>query len=324
MGEQVDLLVRRIRNSEVRGARKIAISVADAMVADAEAYLSSENPDYELKFHVQEWGTQLIRSRPSQITLRNSVNNILHGIERIDDDNDEKVFEVLKCNAETFVEVAKGASDKIALLGGNIIRDGDVVLTNSHSDLVSGIVNMAVNVMGKDVEVYVTETRPKYQGMKMVRNLIDMGIKTTLIADSAVNHLMPEVDLVIVGADTIGSDGSVISKIGVSQMALSAHEWNVPFYVAAPTFKFSEDTLSGVMISIEEGPKLDMVKGTPIEDYEPTRDCLDGKEGCLFDIKNPSFDATRAEFVRGVITELYVMSPYSIGEYLARKSGFID
>lgn len=320
MGQKVDKLIEEIKNSEVRGATNIAIRVTEAMVHDAEVYMNSDRRDNDLKYHTQEWGFQLIQSRPSQITLRNSVTSILRGIEKIDDDNDAKVFEVLKSNAETFVEVAKNASERISLLGGNIIRDGDTILTNSHSALVRDIFNMAANIMGKDIQVYVAETRPKYQGVKMANELVNLGIKTTLIVDAAVNHLMPEIDLVIVGSDTIGSDGSVISKIGVSQIALSAHEWKVPFYVAAPTFKFSEETLSGVMIALEQGKESDVVKGSTLGDYEALKDRSNG----LFQIKNPSFDATRAEYVRGVITELYIMSPYSIGEFLARRSGFID
>ena len=321
MGQNVDKLVEEIKNSQVRGATTIAIRVTEALVSDAEAYMNSDDRDDDLKYHTQEWGFQLIESRPSQITLRNSVKSILRGIEKIDDDNDEKTFEVLKSNADAFVKVAEKASEKIAFLGANIICDGDTVLTNSHSALVVGILNEAVNKMGKDVRVIVTETRPKYQGIKMVNELVNLGIKTTLIVDGAVNHVMPEVDLVIVGADTVSSDGSVISKIGVSQIALSAHEWKVPFYVAAPTFKFSEETLSGVMIALEEGKAEDVIKRSTVGDYGLLENHSD--DG-LFEIRNPSFDATRAEFVRGVITELYIMSPYSIGEFLARRSGFID
>ncbi len=315
MGSSVDELVIKIRNSEVRGSTNIAVLVAEALVRDAEEYIENKDMNGDLKLSAQNWGTQLIRSRPSQITLRNSIKNVLAGVEKIHDNNDLKVFEVLKSNGEAFVEQAKSASEKISVLGGNIIRDGDVILTNSHSALTREIFNMAANQMEKDIEVYVAETRPRYQGMKMVKELVDLGIKTTLVIDAAIRHLMPEIDMVIMGADTVGSDDSVISKIGASQIALVAHESRVPFYVAAPTFKFSEDTLSGVMISIEEGKKSEIIKDTVLDGME---------ENEFFRIRNPSFDATRADHITGIITELYIMSPHSIGEYLARKSGVIN
>ena len=181
--------------------------------------------------------------------------------------------------------------------------------------MVKGILDVAFNVLGKDIQVYVTETRPRYQGVKMAKELLDLGIPTTLIVDSAVRHLMKDIDIVLVGADTVSSDGSAISKIGTSLIALAAHEARVPFYVATPTFKFSEDTLSGVMITIEEAAVSEIVKGSDLE----------GSLGNpLFKVKNPSFDATPPEFIRGLITELYIMSPYSVGDYLARMSGVIN
>jgi len=313
MSEKVDAVSETIKQSKIKGAFEIATIVSNALIADATEYIQSGNHG-DLKLNVQKWGAQIIRSRPSQVTLRNTVNNLLYSIERIDDDNDAKVLEVLRINTKLFLDTVNSAQEKISLLGANIIQDGDTILTNSYSSMVKAIIKVARELMDKDIRVIVTETRPKYQGIRMARELIEMGVDTTVIVDSAVRHIIRNVDLIILGADTVSSDGSVITKIGSSQMALVANEARVPLYVAAPTFKFSEDTLSGVMVSIEEGKPSDIYENTELQQ-------LIGNDKLT--IRNPTFDATPPEYIRGIITELYVMSPFSVGEYLARKSGVI-
>ena len=302
MGKNVDMLIDDIVAVRLKGASPVAIRTAEAILADTEAEFNSG-------------ASRVIKSRPTNTSLRNAVKNTLYKIEKIDDEDDEKVLEVIRGNVAAFTETVNTAADRIAKLGANIIRDGTTILTGSYSSMVKGILDTAYNVLGKDIQVYVTETRPRYQGVKMVRELLNLGIPTTLIVDSSARHLMKDVDLVIVGADTVSSDGSAISKIGASLIALAAHEARVPLYVATPTFKFSEETLSGVMIAIEEAAASQIVDGSGLED------CMDNP---LFKVRNPAFDATPPEYIRGLITELYIMSPYSVGDYLAKMSGVID
>lgn len=315
MGNNVDLLISDIVASRLKGSSPVAIRTAEAILADTEEEFASGRSRRCLKLTVQKLGAEVIRSRPSNTSLRNAVKNTLYKIEKIDDEDDEKVLEVVRGNVASFSEIVSTSAERISQLGANIIRNGTTVLTGSYSSMVKGILDVAYNVLGKDIQVYVTETRPRYQGVKMAKELLDLGIPTILIVDSAVRHLMKDIDIVIVGADTVSSDGSAISKIGTSLIALAAHEARVPFYVATPTFKFSEDTLSGVMITIEEASASEIVKGSDLEG---------SISNPLFKVRNPSFDATPPEFIRGLITELYIMSPYSVGDYLARMSGVIS
>lgn len=311
MPEHTDNLIATILEGNVKGSTDLAIETVQAILADAENYKNFES-DYSLQLCILEWGAKIIQSRPSQITLRNAVLNALSklGVDIINDD-DEKVLEVLRSNVLEFINSAEGAKEKIATSGAHVIQNGDVILTHSYSGMVLAMIKHAVQ-NGKNIKVYVTETRPKYQGVRMAKELALMGIETTLTLDSAARYIMKKIDIVLIGVDTVSSDGSIITKIGSSQIALAANEAKVPFYVAAPTFKFSEDTLSGVMIALEEGNPLDLMKdlGINLEDYNE-----------LLEVYNPSYDAIPPEYIRGVITERYIMSPYSIGEYLANRSG---
>jgi ribose 1,5-bisphosphate isomerase len=81
---------------------------------------------------------------------------------------------------------------------------------------------------GKKFEIICTETRPVFQGRFTAREMLDLGVKTTMIVDSASRFLMNDADLVIVGADAITSEGNVINKIGTSMIALAAYEHDSP------------------------------------------------------------------------------------------------
>lgn len=309
---EVYQLIEEIKEARIKGSTEVAVRTAKAILADAEGFVRP-SLDVTLKQEASRWGRDIIRARPSQVTLRNGVKNTLMKVEKLDDENDAKVLECIRSNVEFFLKTLDSAKMRIAHHGANLIRDGDCILTHSYSSMIKAVFKVAKEEFCTDFRVIVTETRPRYQGMKMARELVELGIPTTVIVDSAARSMMKDIDTVMVGADTVSSDGSVITKVGSSQLALVAHEARVPFYVAAPTFKFSEDTLSGVMVKIEKGDPAEIYRGSVLED-------IAGDPNLTF--LNPSFDATPPEYVRGIITERYVMSPFSIGEFIARQYGF--
>jgi methylthioribose-1-phosphate isomerase len=89
---------------------------------------------------------------------------------------------------------------------------------------------------GLPVHVWVSETRPRNQGLLTAWELREAGVPHTLIADNAAGLLLMQgkVDLVIVGADRIAANGDTANKVGTYLKALAARAHGVPFYVAAP------------------------------------------------------------------------------------------
>jgi methylthioribose-1-phosphate isomerase len=139
---------------------------------------------------------------------------------------------------------------------------------------------------GIDVHVWVSETRPRNQGLLTAWELIQAGVPHTLIADNAAGLLMMQgkVDIVIVGADRIAANGDTANKIGTYLKALAAGEHGVPFYVAAPLSTIDFGCPSGAEIPIEERLAEELGAGdTPVA--------------------NPAFDVTPAHLIAGIITE---------------------
>ena len=61
-----------------------------------------------------------------------------------------------------------------------------------------------------------------------------------------------QIDLVIVGADRIAANGDVANKIGTLAVAIAAHHYRIPFYVAAPSSTLDHACRSGDQIPIEQ------------------------------------------------------------------------
>ena len=156
---------------------------------------------------------------------------------------------------------------------------------------------------GIDVHVWVSETRPRNQGLLTAWELKQHGIPHTVIADNAAGLLLArgEVDAVIVGADRIAANGDVANKVGTYLKALAAHEARVPFYVAAPRSTIDFTCRDGNAIPIEErhGDELRLVQGLDDKDRPDSLRQLPSDEA----VGNPAFDVTPARFVTAIITE---------------------
>ena len=110
--------------------------------------------------------------------------------------------------------------------------------------------------------VYADETRPVGQGARLtVWELSRAGVPATLICDNMAASLMAagRIDAVVVGADRIAANGDAANKIGTLGVAVLAHHFGVPFYVAAPESTRDNACATGADIPIEERDRKSVV-----------------------------------------------------------------
>jgi len=174
----------------------------------------------------------------------------------------------------------------------NVYDAIDEIVSNSDE-----FIKNAEEALGKNISVIATESRPRRQGFITIRELNDYGIPTTLIVDSAVRLTMKEVDLVVVGADSISVNGALINKIGTSQLAMAAQEARRNLIVAAETYKFSPRTLLGEMVEIEDRGSEEVIDPEILEELPNVK------------VRNPAFDVTPAEYIDLIITEVGALPP---------------
>lgn len=156
----------------------------------------------------------------------------------------------------------------------------------------------AAHAAGIAVHVWVSETRPRNQGLLTAWELAETGVPHTLIADNAAGLLLMQgrVDMVIVGADRIAANGDTANKVGTYLKALAARAHGVPFYVAAPLSTIDFACASGAQIPIEER-------------------AADELGAAEVPVANPAFDVTPAALIAGIISERGVAAAGELGRW---------
>jgi methylthioribose-1-phosphate isomerase len=205
---------------------------------------------------------------------------------------------------------------------GQDARDTFVILTHCNAGaLATAGQGTALSVLyeakkqGKRFKVYADESRPLLQGSRLTAwELKQAGIDVTVICDDMAGVLMAQgkIDMVIVGADRIASNGDTANKIGTYSLSVLAKAHKIPFYIAAPSSTFDLSTKSGKDIPIEQRP-ADEIRFIGDKLLTPKS----------IKIYNPAFDVTPAKNITAIITERGVIekpTAHKIAKYFARKS----
>ena len=286
----------------VRGAGRIARAGATALADFAATYEGRSLEEF--RNDLRKASEVILDSRPTAVSLWNGVHYTLRGVSSAE--TFEAARDSVVANGREFVANSEQAVHKIAKIGAKRIKDGDVLMTHCNSSVAIGVILEAVK-QGKDIKVYATESRPWRQGILTVNDLSKGGADTTLIIDSAVRSVMSRVDRVFVGADTITSSGSLINKIGTSQVAMAANEARAEVNVCSETYKFSPKTMFGDTVTIEERDISEVVKPGEIPGNVK--------------VFNPVFDTTPAKYIDNIITEVGIMSPGAVYGVMVKQFG---
>jgi ribose 1,5-bisphosphate isomerase len=294
--EKADRIAEDIRSMRIRGAGLIARSAVEALQIVAH---DSKAKDVESFVNeLTEAAGILLQTRPTAVSLPNGIRYVMHRVNvgRSRAHSLETMRTIAIEAAQEFIENAKTAVQKIGEIGARRIVDGDVLLTHCNSSAAIEVMKTAWS-QGRKFEVFVTETRPRFQGHITARELARAGIPVTLILDDAVRYFMQRVDKVIVGADAVTANGALVNKVGTSVVALAAHEARRRVFVAAETYKFSPETMIGELVTIEE--------------RDPSEIISDEQQRRVGSIKvlNPSFDVTPPEYIDLIITERGIVPP---------------
>ena len=191
-------------------------------------------------------------TRPSMGVVRNRVNRVVADA----DDTPAGVRERAAAVCRRAVE----ADDEAAAEAARTV--GDRVLTLSRSGTVLAALRRA------DPEaVYVAESRPKREGVGVAEELAE-SLDVSLFVDAAVGHVLAAepVDTVLVGADSVLADGSVVNKVGTRPAALSAAEAGVDCYAVCATDKVVPTT----DVTLESGPAAEVHDCEAVEVLDPT------------------------------------------------------
>lgn len=166
-----------------------------------------------------------------------------------------RAFAILK--GEKIIKARKGALNRVAEHGSQVVEDGDVLISCSDSATVVQSLK-AARLAGKEFGVYVAESRTsdgKAYGEAMAEKMRSENIPVKIIPDNpkTIGDCASKSTKALVGADSILDNGSLINGPPTLIIAEAAKEKQIPFYVVCETTKFSALRLAGRHLWLEEG-----------------------------------------------------------------------
>jgi ribose 1,5-bisphosphate isomerase len=213
MQKDLSILVSKIKNLEIQGAKQIAV--------ESLKFLRSYVKEKGFDSGFDKAAIRLEKTRKTAVILHNCLEIVRK--ER----STESITRLLSRMNSFESEVGKR--------GARLIKNGDRIMTHCHSTEAMAIIKQAWKD-GKKIMVYASMTEPKRQGLITAHELAKIGIPVILITDSAQGFYMKEADLVLVGSDAIRKEG-LVNKIGTYMLATMAKKHGKPFYTATDTLK---------------------------------------------------------------------------------------
>lgn len=290
----IKTVVERIRTDAIGGAADTAKEVITALKQLVQESRAADTQ--ALVAEVEDAVKDILRVMPSLAPPINALHRFMGSMERALDEGlpvtDLKA--VLEEASDHFLTWTERALDKVAQYGAEKVRNGDTVFTYSMSSTVWRIFKRA-KAQGKSFHVIVTESRPANEGLWTVAEMDRAGIPVSVSIDACIGELVPQSDVVFVGADAISSYGYSLCKVGTYPTALVAKAHGVPFYVAADTLKFDSSTLLGLPFRVDPIHRHEVLTG--------------GEYSERVRVVGRLFDETPPELVTAIITEVGLVHP---------------
>ncbi len=298
--EELNNNIQKIKSLEVQGATNVAKFGLKSFNQYVKTLDMTSRDDFLTK--IEEANYFLRNIRPTEPCLRNGLQCIMTKAKKILTDQVDTLKYAIDKNIEMYLNFLSNANEKIAKYGARRIVDNSTILTHCHSSAVTEILKKSHNE-GKKIKVIVSETRPLFQGRITAKELSDIGIETTMIVDSAMRWIVRHkpIDLILIGADSITVEGTVLNKIGSKLLALVAEENNIPFYVAATMLKYNPESAFGDLEIIEMRNEKEIWENPP-------------SNLKTLKILNPAFETISRDLISALITEIGVFPPVLISE----------
>lgn len=247
--------IERVAKDDTHGASWLA---KEAVEAVAEAVELGADP--------LEVARAMVEARPTMGAIAGALGRVLAAGRTPDQMAEE---------AHAVVAARERASKAIAVLLEPYLEGVGVVMTHSNSATVREAL-----VHTPPDRVVCTVSEPVGEGRQLMEELRAAGITTDLVTDDDASHAVETVDLLLVGADTVFRDGSLINKAGTLELTKAAAEADISVVVAC-----------------------EVIKLAPVEPREPEED---------------RFDLTPSDQIDHFVTEEGVFTPAEIPALLDR------
>jgi translation initiation factor eIF-2B subunit delta len=242
-------LLRRVRDNLRDGASHLARIALDSLAEYAHVEADDEET---LRADLLAFADELAGVRPSMTAIHNLVARWRIGVAEFDGTLPE-LRDYAREQAQAVRNWADAATDATVRCAINRIGSSNSLLTHSISSTVTRVLT---RLPSSGFNAIVTEARPGLEGWNLAASLARQGISVTYITDAQAGIFVEQADMVLIGADAILADGSVVNKAGTRLIALAAREAGVPCFVCAESFKCTAQEIDEVILEEKSGSEL--------------------------------------------------------------------
>jgi translation initiation factor 2B subunit (eIF-2B alpha/beta/delta family) len=254
------------------GAATISVRALEVLRDEAAIAATADGETGDAWDAVASVARALLEARPSMAVVANRVNRAMDAALA------DRTPAAVERAATTAIGDALGADEAAAAAAADRVADKRL-LTLSRSGTVRAVLDR-----GDPDRVLVAESRPGREGVAVAEELAADGFDVTLVPDAAVAAVLADgvVDAVVVGADTVLADGTVVNKVGTRATALACAREDVPMYAVVATDKISPQTT------------VELATTDPATVYDGT---------ATRSVSAPLFDVTPPDLVADLVTE---------------------
>lgn len=281
VAEGIDL----IRNDRAHGAAWLSRKAIGVLKLVAERSKAGGVAQFlEELFEVAE---KLIEARPSMAPIANLAARFVYDVtERSGGEEDLGLLRSFACSTgDEMIKGAALAAAKAAEAGAVVVENGDTLMTCSYSSTVCRAFMIARDE-GKTIGVVALESGS--HGEATAGELRQYGISVEVVPDDAVREHILRARKVLVGADSILGDGSLVNGTPTCELAAAAKEADIPFYPVCETAKLNVASYLGQRMELEDG-----------------------------------FDLVPSRLITGIITEKGMIRPHDIVHHMMAMERYV-
>jgi translation initiation factor eIF-2B subunit delta len=253
----------------------------------------------------------LVMCRPLSASMGNAIKCIKSAIERLklqpevtEGEARGALLELISCYSQEKIKFATEVLVRHAV--PLIAQSGDLLVTYSFSSTVLAVL-LAAKKAGRRFSVVVVDSRPHLEGRGMLRQLLAAKISCEYVHLNGLSFALGGgATKVILGAGGVLSNGTVLARAGSAAVSMAAAAANIPVLVCSETHKFHERV------------QLDSITHNELGDPDQVMDTTQqGSSNISREKKKLSalqlvYDATPAEYVSVVVTEVGAVPPTSV------------
>ncbi|MFC7072919.1 initiation factor 2B [Halovenus rubra] len=267
--------ISSIKRDTESGSATLSIRALEVL-RDEAALLVRDESEFDT---IEEVARKLATVRPSMTAVSNRIGRVVA-------DLDSLKPEQTITRATKAITRALTADAEAALRAGDRIENQRVATLSRSETVLRALTD------GDPNAVLVAESRPGGEGVSAAKQ-IQPNRLVVVTSDAAFPGQLSDwgAETVLVGADSILSDGAVVNKVGTFPAALSATRHNISLIVVAASDKISPSTAF---------------------DPDPRDGAEIGCESSTLEVRNPTFERTPPSYVDTFVTERGILGTSEI------------